>query len=202
MDIELDSGRGPEVVCPPDFWSEPTERDKITLAAQNRGRRFDVATVSMIAVRCGHGFPQVVVCHPFLRGEPFPTLFWLTCPYLDRKCGELESEQRISSLEEILSARSESVIAWHKEYIALRKSMLDPDKAQKLAAGSQGLLRFISETGVGGINFRDNPHAAKCLHLQAATWLGMRRHPASDWLEKLFSVLWCESARCGKEFEK
>src|SRR5439155_11917820 len=32
-----------------------------------------------VAVRCGCGLPAVIETFPLVDGEPFPTLYWLTC---------------------------------------------------------------------------------------------------------------------------
>jgi len=40
-------------------------------------------------VFCPYGFPMVIETEPFLEdGTPFPTLFWLTCPYLKEEIQE------------------------------------------------------------------------------------------------------------------
>jgi hypothetical protein len=38
---------------------------------------------------------------------------------------------------------------------------------------------------VGGIRYDTNTRRVrvKCIHLQAASWLALRRHPGSPWLE-------------------
>lgn len=187
---------GVGILCPDAFWSEPGESDIRVLAEQNAGRRFDVSVVRAIARRCAHGFPQVIVCHTFAGEEPFPTTFWLTCPYLDRKCGELESQQQISRLEEVFTARRKDVLAWHQRYAALRESLIVPAKARQIAEKNLGLLKAVLGKGVGGINYCENPQAAKCLHLQTATWLGMKRHPASDWLAEKLGDLECDNVQC------
>lgn len=180
------------------FWSGLTERDKTVLSARNAGRRFDMSVIYKVARRCGDDFPQVIVCYPFLGQTPFPTTFWLTCPYLDRKCGALESERQIFWLEKIFEAEKENVTAWHEEYINIRKSLLDLHTPEALMKKSPELMKPILENGAGGINYRENPAAAKCLHLQTAAWLGMGRHPAASWLEEKFCDLECSDAQCKK----
>lgn len=182
----------------PSFWSCPSADDRAVIAAQSSGRRFDFSIVLAIARRCGHGFPQVIVCYPLAAGKPFPTAFWLTCPYLGKRCGALESEQQIACLEEIFTARVDEVQRWHREYSALRKSLFKPEEIKGLAETNPDFLKAVTESGVGGINYRENPGAAKCLHLQTAAWLGMRWHPASDWLSEKISPTQCNSAYCEK----
>ena len=59
-----------------------------------------------ISRRCAYGFPQVIVNRPVTLEiadiTVFPTLFWLTCPYLRKAVSRLESEGWISRFEERL----------------------------------------------------------------------------------------------------
>jgi len=52
-----------------------------------------------VAVRCRHGLPVVVASAPLWKGKPFPTVFWLTCPLLNKLVGALESEGFQNSLD-------------------------------------------------------------------------------------------------------
>jgi hypothetical protein len=46
-----------------------------------------------VACRCHLGVPMVIENHPrFENGQPFPTLFWLTCPMLIKRASQLEAE--------------------------------------------------------------------------------------------------------------
>ena len=57
-----------------------------------------------VARRCHLGVPMVIESHPVLEdGSPFPTLFWLTCPLLSKRASALESEGRMSGLNELLA---------------------------------------------------------------------------------------------------
>ena len=183
--MAIDFSIEPTDNCPPAFWEPLTDDDVSVLRERNKNRRFDLSIVHAVAARCSFGFPQVLVCSPHrLGGSPFPTLFWLTCPFLDRKCGELESLQKISELEEVFKSRKTEVALWHERYVSLRQNISLDD--------------VTIPTGVGGIKWQDVPYAVKCLHLQAATWLGLRYHPASDWLEKELEVTECDCGICGK----
>ena len=57
-----------------------------------------------VAARCHLGVPMVIESHPVLDdGSPFPTLFWLTCPLLSKRASALESDGRMSELNELLA---------------------------------------------------------------------------------------------------
>lgn len=52
-----------------------------------------------MAVACEHGLPLVIRTAPRLEtGEPFPTLYWLSCPLAVRAIGALESGGRMREL--------------------------------------------------------------------------------------------------------
>ena len=210
QEIKLDTiqnNKKPEVSSLPAFWSCLTEDDISVLREQNKGRRFDPEQVYAVACRCSHGYPQVVVCRPITKKmTPFPTLFWLTCPYLDRKCGELESLHKIHDLEEIMALNPEETSLWHREYAELRMKLIGADTADAIKAGNQSMWSSVKDCGVGGINWRDNPSGVKCLHLQTGTWLGWRSHPAAAALSLIIGETECANNICrgflpGKEFD-
>lgn len=187
----------PEGSFPPAFWTAVSDGDKKLLSRRNEKRHFDAGLVAAVAARCRWGFPQSVVCLPVTaEGTPFPTLFWLTCPYLERKCGELESQRLIAEVEKILAGQPDEVAAWHWRYCQLRTTLLRSRLSASVGAVAGKTEKRLQDCGVGGINWHANPFAAKCLHLQAATWLGMREHPASDWLADKIGPTSCDSAIC------
>lgn len=181
----------------PAFWSYLTDDDIAVIKRQKNGRRFDPKQVYAVGCRCSYGYPQVVVCNPITKNlTPFPTLFWLTCPYLDRKCGELESMHKIQPLEEALSAQEDKVILWHKEYSVLRMMLIDDKTADSVKDKNISMWESLTECGVGGINWKENASGVKCLHLQTATWLGMRSHPAADLLMRTVGEAECGDGFC------
>ncbi|MDQ3986207.1 MAG: DUF501 domain-containing protein [Actinomycetota bacterium] len=114
-----------------------------------------------VARRCHLGVPMVIESHPRLDdGSPFPTLFWLTCPVLNRRLSRLESEGEMSRLTERLGT--------------------DADLKQRL---SQAIDRYraardeyeeIAEAGgpPGG-----GPDRVKCLHAHVAHQLASPPNP-------------------------
>ena len=181
MDINA-SGQSADISLPT-FGLRLSENDVILLRKRNRRRRFDISIVYAVAARCSFGFPQVLVCRPERKeGSPFPTLFWLTCPYLDRKCGELESLHKIRELEELFSTRPTEVARWHKEYALLRKSI------------SETGIDIL--TGVGGIDSQEPPRgqmpASSGSHMD---WMAI---PSSCRLAaKEFGAAECSNGLCG-----
>lgn len=183
----------PEDDFPPVFWTALTYDDSKMLERINNGRRFDVSFIYAVARRCSNGWPQVVVCRPITtNGVPFPTVFWLTCPYLDRKCGALESRQKIHDLETVLYGNRSEVSKWHHDYAKLRNELIEKEKIE--TENMYAVMKSFEIYGVGGINMVKSPCSAKCIHLQTATWLGWMRHPASEWLEKNIGELDCNGS--------
>lgn len=187
----------PEGISPPAFWSALRDGDAEALALQNRGRPFASSEVLAVARRCRFGFPQAVVSAPLSRDmRPFPTLFWLTCPFLKHRCGELESLQKISELEKVFESIPGEIERYHADYAALRLSLVPRDAREKLERTNPAMLAVLAESGVGGISYAGGCAAPKCLHLQTAAWLGMGRHPASEWLAAEIGPLECASGAC------
>jgi hypothetical protein len=137
--------------------------DERTIALQI-GRR--PRGLSGVARRCSYGYPQVARVHPIVEGRPFPTLYWLTCPYLAGQIDRLEADGWVGRLEERLSqdcdlsARYEA--AW-EAYVEDRLALLSEADLQYLRG--RGMLASLTERGIGGIA---KPRRVKCLHLQTA----------------------------------
>lgn len=160
-----------------------TCRDFDLLATQMRGRVFDSSTALAVARRCRHGAPQVLLCRPLKGGLPFPTTLWLTCPWLVKKLGTLESLGGVAQLEEQLRAQPKAWWAYQRRYAALRLSLIPKAQQRFLSRYKPRLWASLVRGGVGGIS---SPYpTAKCLHLQVGAWLGMGYHPASRWLRGL-----------------
>jgi hypothetical protein len=119
--------------------------DDVDVVAVQIGRRPRGAI--RVAARCPFELPLVVRTSPRLdAGEPFPTLYWLTCPAAARAASALESSGRMRSLNESLSREPALASAYreaHAAYVADRDA--------------EGVLD--GAPGVGGM-----PERVKCLH--------------------------------------
>jgi hypothetical protein len=101
-----------------------------------------------VAVRCPFGQPAVTEQAPFDDdGRPFPTQFYVTCPYLVAAISRLEA--------------AGGVERW------TRAAQDDPELARSVAAAqaAQRELRPELDAGIGG-STRDG--SLKCLHAHAA----------------------------------
>jgi len=116
--------------------------------------------------RCDYGFPQVVQVHPWIDRKPFPTLYWLTCPFLQRAISRLEADGWVKRLEQHLATHrgvAEAMDQAHRAYIAERRSALPFEEWQEIDAA--GLGEAFTARGIGGIR---DWRTLKCLHLHAA----------------------------------
>ncbi|MGH2785224.1 MAG: DUF501 domain-containing protein [Actinomycetota bacterium] len=98
-----------------------------------------------VAVRCEHGLPMVVRTPPTLEtGEPFPTLYWLTCPLAVRAIGKLESSGEMRGLNERLQAEPEMASAYrdaHERYRIDRDG--DLNGRDESAGGMPGRVKCL-----------------------------------------------------------
>lgn len=179
-------------------FSPITEEDLTVVARQCRGRKFDERRLLGVARRCVYGRPQVIVCDPLLFDQPFPTLYWLTCPFLDHLCARMEAAGAVSALEEFLRDRAMEWFDYHRHYAALRLFLLGEERGEALRREHERIWERLVGGGVGGIEYAPGHVAVKCLHLQVGTWLGMGDHPARSWLQERVAPLECERGElCG-----
>jgi hypothetical protein len=96
--------------------------------------------VRAVAFRCPCGKPAVIENDPRLPdGEPFPTLFYATCPKLNSAIGTLEGSGLMKELEEQLEVDSELKARYqlaHQDYLQRRNEIeVLPEKLDFSAGG-------------------------------------------------------------------
>jgi uncharacterized protein len=116
--------------------------------------------------------------------EPFPTMFWLTCPELSARVSQLEAVRWVEKLQERVNSRDEyreTVAAQHAAYAEARWALLTPaDEALALARRWEGALR---KKGIAGLNKFDR---VKCLHAHYAHYLGSGgKNLVGQWVDDL-----------------
>lgn len=119
-----------------------------------------------VSTRCTYGNPQVICVHPIVDRQPFPTLYWLSCPFLGAKISVLEAAGEVGALEARMQKEGhlrDAVRRAHERYILQRRALLSEHDVAWLAA--EGLLDGLMQRGIGGI--RDFSYV-KCLHLHVA----------------------------------
>ena len=156
---------------------------------QMAARKFDPAPVLGTADRCRFGCPRVVVSSPLsAEAVPFPTSFWLTCPWLRHLIGTIESGGGVSELERWLESREKirvrsEWLLFDTDYRLARMSLLPPSRLDYLRCFKPKIFDRLFRDGIGGTRYQpESPIRVKCIHLQTASWLAFRRHPAEEWL--------------------
>lgn len=138
-----------------------------------------------VAVRCRYDFPQVIATAPQLvDGSPFPTLHWLTCPFLVEAIDGLESAGGADEWAERLASDpsfAERMLAADAHYRALR------------TAEGRGCADLCAGVGVAG---QQDPLATKCLHAHLAARLAGIDDPVGESLLETVGDA-CEDSRCG-----
>ena len=169
---------------PPFFYSVLRPGELRAVARGMEGRRFDPSLILGSGSRCRFGGVRVLVCAPLVGLRPFPTTFWLVCPWLVRKAGMVESEGGVWRFEEWLASRAPG--GWrpyNREHQLLRLSLMSPSARKLLRRFRPGVWERLRLVGVGGIRYGDEIRV-KCIHLQTASWLALGRHPGGSWLAK------------------
>jgi len=145
----------------------------LRIVAEQLGREPTIAFT--VVARCSDGHPLVIRNAPIdPDGNPFPTMFWLTCPSAVKAVSRLEAEGWISRLNERIEtdpAFAEAVARAHAAY------------AQERARDHRGAEAW---GGVGGTRT-----GLKCLHAHyanhvaggdddAGAWVAERIEPVHD----------------------
>lgn len=131
-----------------------------------------------VAARCAHGFPAVTEQAPFdPGGEPFPTTYYLTCPWLVSGIARLEAGGGVERFSRLASS--------------------DPELAGSLAKADeeQRRLRPELDVGIAGTRNREN---LKCLHAHAAFALARPDYELGERVLAETGERWCPDARCAR----
>ncbi|MCX7653614.1 MAG: DUF501 domain-containing protein [Fervidobacterium sp.] len=123
----------------------------------------DVRNVLAICHRCSYGFPVVILSYPIRDDVPFPTIHYLTCPYLVKQISRLEEKGLIEEFEKEINSNESLKRAYentHREVINKRVSLISERDKKWLNA--------LASVGTGGIK---DFSTVKCLHLHVADYL-------------------------------
>ncbi len=145
----------------------PSEKD-LQILSRQIGRQ--PQGVVFVASRCERRKPRVMLTLPSLDSEtPFPSIFWLTCPYLSRAAAGLEGSGFIKEMER----KKEGNTAWRETYerdetrfVRLLEEMVD-------LVGGDTLRERMGRRGIAG----GKPGLIKCLHAHLAYYLVTGKDP-------------------------
>jgi hypothetical protein len=142
-----------------------------------------------VAVRCPFGFPAVTEQEPYdSDGEPFPTTYYLTCPYLVAAVSRIEASGGVERWSSLVAREPELAASLERateEQVSLRRD---------LAGAGHGLDGGASlRTGIGGSR---NPAGLKCLHAHVAYALARPGYALGSAMVEEIVPLWPEAECC------
>jgi len=149
---------------------EPLRAGDMEIAERQLGRV--VRGDARVAARCPYGVVAVIATPPLLPdGTPFPTLYWLSCPLLQRSVSGLENGDFRESLRDRLESEpgfAEALLRAEREYIETREEWADEMRAAEKTRGYFSGREGIGGTVAGGL---------KCLHTHLAHYLAGGENP-------------------------
>lgn len=186
-------------------WWEPAGPEDLATVREQLGRT--PQGILAVAARCRFGRPSVVVTAPVIPGpraqvRPFPTTFWLTCPYLVEAVSRLESAGWIARISQEIKAQPaslEQLREAHRGAARLRAGLLGAGAARRLQQLSPQAVARLRQVGVAGSRDFD---AVKCLHAHLADHLGRGGNPVGRRVVALLAaqgVALSGSPRCATE---
>jgi hypothetical protein len=129
-----------------------------------------------VVVRCPFGFPAVSEQNAHAAdGTPFPTTFWLTCPWLTAAVSRIEAAGGVRRYTETVAAEPR-----------LAASLADAHVAQRR-------LRPELDAGIGGSR---RGAGLKCLHAHVAFALARPGYELGSRILDEVDEPWCPDARC------
>lgn len=142
--------------------------------------------VNHIVRRCSYGYPVLIESNPVVDGKPFPTLYWLTCPFLIKAVSRLEAHGWILRLENMIEQNpefKERYLRAHQEVMKRRERLINDEITRER----------LSKVGSGGIK---DLRRVKCLHLHLADYLGGVDNPVGEMVFKTIGVIECDKVIC------
>ena len=117
---------------------------------------------------------------------PFPTVFWLTCPYVRSRVASFESRGMIEDVRRRIREDAQFRLEYedaNTRYALLRMGLLDAADRAVLQMDAQmdgpgaGVLRVIEESGIGGAA---DWTGVKCLHMNVADFMAGNANPVGE----------------------
>jgi hypothetical protein len=135
-----------------------------------------------VSARCSYGVPVALLCPPIIiredgKAEPFPTMYWLTCPYLREKIGALEGGEAFASIRRRINGNQgfrNEVLSFSEAYKAQRVEMFGQLSGHVRSMLSEKATADLLESGPGGAK---RPENLKCLHICLANRLSGMSDP-------------------------
>src|SRR5262245_61396493 len=148
-----------------------------------------------VVVRCPFGLPAVTEQTPYdVRGEPFPTTYYVTCPHLVAGIARLEAAGGVERWSDAASAETglgESLVRATEKQRRIRRDLAGDDR------GSDGGAAL--ELGIGGSR---NPAHLKCLHAHVGFALANPGYELGDRILAEVEAPWPADGCCSDRFRE
>jgi uncharacterized protein len=132
--------------------------DDREVVARQLGRR--PRAFRRVVVRCPYGRPAVTEQAPYTDDDaPFPTTYWVTCPFLVAEVSQLEAAGGVERWSRAVEEDAELAASLERATAEQR------ELRRRLAGGAPGAENGTLELGIGGSR---SPRNLKCLHAHAA----------------------------------
>jgi uncharacterized protein len=140
-----------------------------------------------VAKRCPFGLPAVTEQEPYDGGgEPFPTMYYVTCPHLVAALARVEAAGGVERWSRAAAEDTDLAVSLERATEEQR------DARRELAGGQVGRDGGASlELGIGGSR---NPRRLKCLHAHAAFALARPGYRLGEEILAEIQPLW--PSRC------
>jgi len=120
------------------------------------------------------------------RWAPFPTVYWLTCPYVRSAVATFESQGMIEDVRRRIREDAEFRREYedaNTRYASQRMWLLDAADRARLRIDAEkdgpgaGVLRVMEESGIGG---SADWTGVKCLHMNVADFMAGNANPVGE----------------------
>jgi len=138
--------------------------------------------ITGIVRRCRYGYPVLIQSCPVIDEKPFPTLYWLTCPYLVKAVSRLESQGWIHKLEERIACD----LVFKERYLNAHK-VIRERRARLI--NDENIREKLDKVGSGGIK---DLKRVKCLHLHLSDYLAGVDNPIGEAVLREIGTIECE----------
>ena len=102
--------------------------------------------------------------------EPFPTMYWITCPKLRILISQLEENGIVLTMEQRLASNPEALQRMEEAHVAYsRDRWLLLTESDRIEVTTRGWDKSLNRSGIAGI--LRYPQTIKCLHCHAAHYL-------------------------------
>ena len=146
-----------------------------------------------VVVRCPYGLPAVTEQLPYdVRGEPFPTTYYVTCPHLVAAIARLEAAGGVERWS--VAAAEDEVLAESLAHATDEQRRI----RHELAADMRGADDAASlDLGIGGSR---TPRQLKCLHAHVAYALARPGYELGERILGEIQEPWPAERCCSESF--